>query len=47
MPALNGFDGDYTGLTDQEVARLQQRYGKNESIPEEKEDFVGKVLGGL
>ena len=47
MPALNGFDGDYTGLTDQEVARLQQRYGKNEIIPEKKENFFGKVLGVL
>ena len=39
MIKINGFTGDFTGLTNDEVKDKQKEYGKNELIPEKKETF--------
>jgi Ca2+-transporting ATPase len=44
MAKFNGFTGDYTGLTDEEVKISQGQYGKNELVPEKKETFFSKAL---
>ena len=44
MAKFNGFNGDYTGLTDEEVKELQDQFGKNELVPEKKATLFGKML---
>lgn len=44
MAKFNGFNGDYTGLSMEEVKRLQDHYGKNELVPEKKATFFSKAL---
>ncbi|GAA0115225.1 hypothetical protein UT300016_09520 [Clostridium senegalense] len=35
---------DFKGLTKEEVIKAQERYGKNQLIPEKKESFFLKIL---
>ncbi|MZQ75493.1 MAG: HAD-IC family P-type ATPase [Peptoclostridium sp.] len=44
MPKFNGFKGDYFGLTSEEVAKLQEKHGYNEIVPEKKENILHKIL---
>jgi Ca2+-transporting ATPase len=44
MAKFNGFNGDYTGLSTEEVKRLHDQYGKNELVPEKKETFFSKAV---
>ena len=44
MAKFNGFVNDYSGLSGQEVIKLQNVHGKNELVPEQKETFFRKVL---
>ena len=44
MARFNGFLNDYSGLSTQEVIKLQQEHGKNELVPEKKDTFWRKVL---
>lgn len=44
MSKFNGFSGDYLGLTNDEVHKLQQELGKNELSVEKKETFLTKML---
>ncbi len=45
MIGFNGFKGDYKGLTTEEVKELQEKYGKNELVPEKKVTIFTKILG--
>lgn len=45
MGIFNGFRGDYTGLTTDEAKNLQEKYGKNELVPEKKGTFLSKIAG--
>lgn len=44
MAKFNGFNGDYSGLTNEEITLLQQKFGKNELVPEKKSTFFSKLL---
>jgi Ca2+-transporting ATPase len=44
MAKINGFEGDYTGLTDDEVMDLQLKYGKNELVPKKKKTLLSRIL---
>ncbi len=44
MAKINGFKGDYTGLTQDEVKSLQIQHGKNELVPEKKNTFLSKLF---
>lgn len=44
MAEFNGFKGDYKGLTTKEVKELQEKYGKNELVPEKKATIFIKIL---
>ena len=44
MSKINGFNGDYSGLSNEEVRSLQLQYGKNELVPEKKSTFLSKLL---
>lgn len=44
MAKFNGFNGDYSGLSSEEVKSLQLQYGKNELVPEKKSKFLSKLL---
>jgi Ca2+-transporting ATPase len=44
MSRFNGFVNDYSGLSSQEVIKLQQEHGRNELVPEQKDTFFRKVL---
>ena len=44
MARFNGFNGDYYGLTNEEVKLLQLQYGKNELVQEKKSTFLLKLL---
>lgn len=44
MAKINGFEGDYIGLTDEEVLKLQLKYGKNELVPEKKRTLLSRIL---
>lgn len=44
MAKFNGFNGDYSGLSSEEVKLLQLQYGKNELVPEKKSTFLSKIL---
>lgn len=44
MAKCNGFNGDYIGLSTQQVVSLQQMHGKNELIPEKKSTVFSKIL---
>ena len=44
MAKFNGFNGDYTGLTDEEFKKQQDQFGKNELVPEKKATLFGKML---
>ena len=35
---------EYKGLTSEEVKNLQEKYGKNELVPEKKENIFRKIL---
>ena len=37
MARFNGFINDYSGLSSQEVIKLQQAHGRNELVPEKKD----------
>ena len=44
MAKFNGFGGNYSGLSAQEVNVRQQQYGLNELLSEKKHTFLEKVL---
>ncbi len=44
MAKFNGFANDYSGLSSQEVIKLQQEHGPNELVPEKKDTFCRKTL---
>ena len=44
MANFNGFDGDYTGLSIEEVKKLQAIHGKNELVPEKKDTLLKKII---
>lgn len=44
MAKFNGFINDYSGLSSEEVIKLQQMHGRNELVPEKKDTFWRKVL---
>lgn len=44
MAKFNGFSGDYSGLSSEEVKALQLQHGKNELVPEKKNTFLSKFL---
>ena len=39
MAKFNGFINDYSGLSSEEVIKLQQAHGRNELVPEKKDIF--------
>lgn len=47
MAKFNGFNGDYSGLLNEEIKSLQLQYGKNELVPEKKSTFLSKLLSIL
>ncbi len=44
MARFNSFNGDYSGLSSDEVKTNQLRYGKNELVPEKKSTLLTKIL---
>ncbi|MDP9750124.1 cation-translocating P-type ATPase [Thermoanaerobacter pentosaceus] len=44
MAKINGFKGDYTGLSDEEVAKLQLKYGKNDLVPQKRNTLLSRIL---
>ncbi|MEN6391645.1 MAG: cation-translocating P-type ATPase [Syntrophomonas sp.] len=44
MGKISGFNGSYTGLTDDEVRERQERYGKNELAPEKRTSFITRLF---
>jgi len=44
MAKFSGFAGDYHGLSSQDAAERQERYGRNELLPEEQHTFAKKVI---
>lgn len=44
MAKFNGFLGDYTGLSNEEVIELQLQFGKNELVPEKKSTLLTKII---
>jgi Ca2+-transporting ATPase len=44
MARFGGFNGDYTGLTKNQVEDAELKYGKNEIVPEKKENLLHKIL---
>lgn len=45
MGKFNGFTGDYTGLKNNEVKILQDKYGFNELAPKKKETLFHRIIG--
>jgi len=45
MTKINGFNGNFEGLTTKEVQRLQEQFGLNELTAEKKVTLISKVLG--
>lgn len=44
MPKINGFEGDYSGLSDDDVKKYMQKYGKNELVPVKKKNLLTRIL---
>lgn len=44
MAKINGFEGDYAGLTQDEVVASQLKNGKNELVPEKKKTLLSRIL---
>ena len=44
MTKINGFNGEFEGLTTKEVQRLQEQFGLNELTSKKKVTLIAKVL---
>ena len=47
MSKFNGFSGNYTGLTDEQIDLSQQKYGKNILVVVKRENLIIKLLSIL